>query len=270
MLLPGEETYRRLYDNLKSCGALAVAFSGGTDSGFLLAAASDALGDNLIAYTIQTSYISSREIGEALEFTGQRGIRHRIIRVDFPEIIRQNPPDRCYLCKKNIFSTLLTEAAADGFGILADGTNADDTSLHRPGLQALKELKIRSPLMESGLSKAEIRRLSSLLHLPGSDKPALACLLTRIPYNTEIQEKDLVMIEKAETFLHELGFPDVRVRTHGTIARIETDPSNLAAFLDKAVSGKITIYFKEIGYTFITLDLEGYRMGGMDQKNNKM
>jgi pyridinium-3,5-biscarboxylic acid mononucleotide sulfurtransferase len=267
MLLPGEETYRKLFENLQSCGQLAVAFSGGTDSSFLLAAAMDALGDKLIAYTIRTSYISGREIDEAIEFTQRFKIRHRIIHADFPEIIRQNPPDRCYLCKKNIFSTLLKEAATDGFTLLADGTNADDTGMHRPGLKALHELGIRSPLMESGLSKKEIRALSSLLHLPTSEKPALACLLTRIPYNTEILEKDLIMIEKAENFLHSIGYQDVRVRTHGSIARIETDTSNLPLLLNKSVSEKITRYFREIGYTFITLDLEGYRMGGMDHIN---
>ena len=189
------------------------------------------LQSGVIAITIRTPYIPEREIDEAIEFTEKFGIRHKIVDIAFPEIIRNNPIERCYLCKKTLFTQLVEFARENNYKYVIDGTNADDSGDFRPGMKALKEMGIRSPLLESGLTKSEIRDLSRLEGLEFWDKPAMACLLTRIPYDTEINEGMLRMIEEAENMMFEKGYPGTRVRVHGDLARIECIPG----FMEKII-----------------------------------
>jgi pyridinium-3,5-biscarboxylic acid mononucleotide sulfurtransferase len=234
------------------------------DSSFLVHRA-HSLGDlKLMAVTIRTPYIPGSEISEAVEFTSSYGINHRIIDVSFPEIIRDNPVDRCYLCKKALFSEIDGYAKEKGFKYILDGTNADDKDDFRPGLRALDEMNVRSPLAEAGLIKKEIRELSLKAGLHVWDKPAMACLLTRVPYETEITEGMLMMIEKAEDFLFEKGYPGTRVRIHGDIARIECLPEYLEKIAKDQERELIVDTLKKIGFRYISLDLEGYRTGSMN------
>lgn len=238
-----------------------VAFSGGVDSSFLLYRAHGLANVTVEAVTVRTPYIPEREINEAISFTGKYGIVHKIIDFDFPEVIRHNPVERCYLCKKILFSRILEYGGKKGYEYVTDGTNADDTNDFRPGLKALKELTVRSPLSEAGLTKNEIRELSLKAGLETWDKPAMACLLTRIPYDTEVKDKTLRMIEEAENFLFEKGFPGARVRVHGDIARIESLPGYFGEIINDPVRELIISRLKKIGFRYISLDLEGYKKG---------
>ena len=208
------------------------------------------------------------ELAEAVDFAYAAGIRHIMVTVPFPENIRNNPPDRCYLCKTQVFSTLLDYARKEGFTHLADGTNTDDTGDYRPGMRALAELKILSPLKESGLTKQNIRDLSREMDLPTWDKPAYACLMTRIPYDTHVSPEELVRIEQAETVLRDLGFSLVRVRSHGCLARIEVEPTCRQALLDESVSARVTSALRDLGYLYVTVDLAGYRTGSLNETLN--
>lgn len=244
----------------------AVAFSGGVDSTFVLASAQKALSGKVLAFTVKTPYIPDWEIEEAIEFCKKNNIRHRVIQAGILPEIRHNPENRCYLCKKYVFSMLKEEAAKEGLGVVLDGSNADDTGVYRPGLLALQELGIRSPLLENGITKSEVRYFSALLGLPTADKPSYACLLTRLPYNYEVRTTELERIEKAERYLASLGFAASRVRNHGTIARIELDKSKLADFINSHAIDGLVAYFRQLGYEYITIDLEGYRSGSFDTK----
>jgi len=251
----------KLNNILKDLGSFAVAFSGGVDSSFLLHRAHKAVKSGVIAITIRTPYIPVREITEAIEFTEKYGIRHKIVDIAFPEIIKHNPIERCYLCKKTLFTQLLEFAKTNNFKHVIDGTNADDSGDFRPGMKALKEMGIRSPLLEAGLTKREIRELSRTEGLEFWDKPAMACLLTRIPYDTEIKEGTLRMIEAAENMLLDKGYPGTRVRVHGDVARIECIPGFMEKMIKKAERDEITASLKKIGFRYVSLDLEGYRTG---------
>jgi pyridinium-3,5-biscarboxylic acid mononucleotide sulfurtransferase len=259
------ETKTAKLDNiLKNLSSFVVAFSGGVDSTFLLHRAHKIRKSEVIGITIRTPYIPSREIEEAIEYTRSFGINHKIIDVEFPELIRNNPEDRCYSCKKTIFTDLLTFADLNNYPHVIDGTNADDMNDYRPGIQALKELGIRSPLLEAGLSKNDIRELSKEADLDIWDKPAMACLLTRIPYDTEINEETLRMVERAEMTLMDQGFPGTRVRIHNDIARIECLPGYMEKIVKTPQREQIISELIKIVFRYISLVLDGYRTGNSD------
>jgi uncharacterized protein len=249
---------------LKDMNSFVVAFSGGVDSTFLLQRASQLKNIKYTAVTIRTTYIPKREIEEAVEFCMDNNLRHTVADLPFPEGIRENPPERCYKCKKVLFGFLKDYAEKNKFAYIADGTNADDMGEYRPGLKALKEMGIRSPLMEAGFTKQEIRDISRLNGLPTWDKPAYACLLTRIPYDTVVTDNDLRKIEEAEQFLFEKGFFGARVRVHGDTARIECMPGYLMKIVNDPHREQIIGQLKKIGFRFISLDLEGYRTGSLN------
>lgn len=250
--------------------SFVIAFSGGVDSTFILHHAGQLKNLRFEALTIRTVYIPKREIDEAVEFCRSNNINHTILDISFPETIRSNPVDRCYQCKKLLFSHIKKFADKNNYRYIIDGTNSDDNGDFRPGLKALSEMGIRSPLMESGLVKHEIRELSQKAGLPTWNKPAYACLLTRIPYDTIVTDKDLRMIEEAEQFLFEKGYFGARVRLHGEIARIECMPGYLGKMVQNPDREHIVDNLKKIGFRYISLDLEGYRTGSLnpEKQNN--
>ncbi len=249
-----------LEDILRKMGKVFCAFSAGVDSSLLLKVAHDTLGDNAAAVTADSCFIPRREIEEAREFCASQGIRHIVISPDplSQKAVADNPGNRCYFCKKLIFSEIVRLAADEG-AYAAEGSNTDDMGDYRPGMRAVRELNVRSPLLEAGLSKAEIRTLSKELGLSAWDKPSYACLATRIPYGEVITPQKLSMAEMGEEMLHDLGFRQVRVRVHGDIARIETPPHDISVLADEDMAGRISGYFKKLGFSYVTLDLEGYR-----------
>jgi len=264
----GRESLRNKIEKLDSIlrdlKSYVIAFSGGVDSSFLMHRGK-LLGINeMIGVTMRTPYIPLEEIEEASAFALKYGIRHKIVDFPFPESIRMNPVDRCYLCKKSIFSYILKFARDNEFRYVVDGTNADDKDSYRPGIRALSELGIKSPLLESGLSKNDIRIISKEQGLPLWNKPAMACLLTRIPYGTFITSETLTMVESAEKYLSDLGFQGSRVRIHGDLARIECLPGQMEKMVLCPVKDLIISNLKKIGFRFISLDLEGYRSGSAD------
>ncbi len=252
-----------LENYIKSLGKLAIAFSGGADSSFLLYISHKILGKNTIAFTVKSPYIAQWEVDEAIAYTKKHDISHKIIEVPFNEQIRNNPLNRCYICKHGIFSLLKKEASSSGFNHLADGTNFDDTSDYRPGIKALKELEIKSPLLECEITKNEIREISKEFNIPTWNKPAYACLLTRLPFDNEICFDSLRRVEKAEKFLIDSGIKAIRVREHGNIARIETTENYFPLLLNPEIRNNAVNFLKDIGYRFVCFDLEGYRTGKM-------
>jgi len=264
-----KQELQKKYDNLVSylgkLDNIAVAFSGGVDSAFLLHAAKEAIGEKVLALTINSPYIPDWEIAEAREITASKGIDHQVVDVPVPEQIKNNPEDRCYLCKSFLFTLLKEFAKQRGYTNLADGTNYDDTKDHRPGMKALEELKVLSPLLENRFTKNDIREVSREMGLYTWEKPAYACLLTRIPYNTSIEEKNLRRIEKAETYLIGLGIRAIRVRAHGDLARIETEPRYIEKIFSEGHMKNISKQLRRCGFKYVTLDLEGYRTGGIGE-----
>jgi len=260
-----EEKFEKLKELIRNLGSVAVAFSGGVDSTFLLKISHMVLDNNAIGITVDGAIHSRNEIESAKEIAKMIGVRHIVLNMDVfkDERIIANPPDRCYHCKLKTFSLIKETARIYGIENIIDGSNADDVGDYRPGMRALRELGILSPLMDVGLKKEEIRRLSKELGLPTWNKPALACLATRIPYNTRITEKDLMMIEEGEDFLRGLGFVQVRLRHLDNLAKIEVPLEDMARILE--LRERIVDKLKGIGYTYITIDLEGYNTGSMNR-----
>jgi uncharacterized protein len=266
-----QNKYNSLIKYLGKLENIAVAFSGGVDSVLLLHAAREALADKVLAITVNSPYIPDWEIAEAREFAASLGIDHQVVDVPVPEQIKNNPEDRCYLCKSFLFTLLKEFARQRGYTNLADGTNYDDTKDYRPGMKALQELKVKSPLLANRFTKNDIREVSRELGLSTWEKPAYACLLTRIPYNTSIEEKTLRRIEKAETYMIGLGIRAVRVRAHDDLARIETEPKYIEKIFHDGLMKDISNHLRRYGFKYVTLDLEGYRTGGIGEiiKENK-
>lgn len=256
----------KLKEIIKDLGSLAVGFSGGVDSSLLLAVAHEVLGDNVIAVSAIDASVPEREMNEARAFCLDRGIRHIIIKVDpmKEESYRKNSPDRCYFCKRGIFTEVKKTAEENGIKYVAEGSNMDDTGDYRPGMKAVAELSVKSPLKEAGLYKSDIRMISKEMGLPTWSKPAYACLASRFVYGEEITEEKLHMIDRAEQFLIERGFYEERVRIHGNIARIEVSPDDIPRLASPEVREEVYEEFKKLGFLFVTLDLKGYRTGSMN------
>lgn len=251
--------YEHLKEIIASYKSLIVAFSGGVDSTFLLKTAYDVLGDNAIAITASTPYIASWEIDDAICIAREIGAQHEVIQKPWIEAIRQNPKERCYLCKHALFSSLLEVAQHKGFSAVAEGSNVDDTLEFRPGRVALGELGIQTPLLDVGLTKSEIRALSKALGLSTWDKPSYACLLTRFPYDKHIDENALRMVGLAEGYMIEQGYGNIRVRYVDGLARIEMPKEHSTHLLSDKRLPEICAYLKSLGFLYVTLDLEEYR-----------
>ena len=257
----------RLEEILKDLGSAAVAFSAGVDSTFLLKVAHDTLGENAVAVTTKISSFLDRDLDEAIDFCEAEGIVHIIEEVDELSIegFSDNPPDRCYLCKHALFTAMIHAAEEIGIDNIIDGSNMDDEGDYRPGLAALKELGVRSPLKEAGLYKSDIRALSEELGLPTWNKPSFACLSTRFPYGEKITEEKLRMVDKAEQKLIDMGFDQVRVRVHGDIARIEIEPDRFGKIIQPDTAAQLNTFMQELGFRYVTLDLGGYVTGSMNR-----
>ncbi|MBO4928324.1 MAG: ATP-dependent sacrificial sulfur transferase LarE [Clostridiales bacterium] len=258
---------RKLEQYLQDLGSIAVAFSSGVDSTFLLKVAKDVLGDKAIAVTAKSGSFPNRELKEAEAFCKKVGIRQIVFESDELSIdgFRQNPKNRCYICKKALFRKIIEVASAEGIGNVAEGSNLDDNGDYRPGLVAVAELGIKSPLRYAGLSKEEIRILSKEMDLPTWDKPSFACLASRFVYGETISEEKLKMVEEAEQLLLDLGFRQVRVRVHGNIARIEVLPEEIGKLTDEKVRNNVYNTLKSLGFDYVTMDLAGYRTGSMNE-----
>ena len=267
--LPDElrEKYELLKDNIRGLGSLAVGFSGGVDSSLLLAVAQEVLSDNVIAVTSVHVSVPERELNEAKEFCSERNIRHFISRIDpmEDEEFRHNGPDRCYFCKRRIFTDIKRIAKDNGMAFVAEGSNMDDNSDYRPGHRAVEELSVRSPLREAGLYKQDIRLISKAMGLLTWSKPAYACLASRFVYGEEITEEKLHMIDMAEQFLIDQGFHEERVRLHGNLARIEVPARDIERLASDKVREAVYKRFKEIGFLYVTIDALGYRQGSMNK-----
>ncbi len=265
------EKYKTLCDILRGFGHVAVAFSSGVDSTFLLAAAAEALGEQVLAVTVHSPLVPKRERREAEAFCRERGIRHAVQELDVFAVpgFAENPPDRCYRCKRRIFEGMIRLAEDMGIGVVAEGSNLDDRSDYRPGMRAVAELSVRSPLMDAGMTKADIRALSSMLGLGTADKPSFACLASRFVHHETITPEKLCMVERAEELLRELGFVQMRVRVHGTLARIEVPAEDIAVLAEPACRERIDVCFRELGFSYVALDLTGYRTGSMNPKIGK-
>ena len=262
-----EQKMMKLSEYLAGLGSVAVAFSGGVDSTFLLQAAKDVLGDGVIALTAVSDFFPDRERREADAFCRERGIRQIICREEILKVpgVAANPANRCYLCKRALFEMFLAQAKRQGFSHVAEGSNLDDLGDYRPGLQAIAELGILSPLRECGFSKEDIRALSKEMGLPTASKPSYACLASRFAYGEEITSEKLAMVDQAEQLLLDLGFTQMRVRIHGTLARIEVLPEDFPRLAEPALRREIAEKLKTYGFSYVTADLAGYRTGSMNE-----
>lgn len=270
-----EEIALEKLENLKKYllekGRIAVAFSGGVDSTFLLKVAHDVLKDNAIAITATAEFVPDRELAEAKQFCEKEDIHQEICTGEQMKepAFTSNPPDRCYICKRALFTKMKEIAVERGDFVLVEGSNADDCHDYRPGMKAIKELGILSPLQEINLSKSEIRFLSEKLKLSTWDKPSYACLASRFVYGENITTEKLSMVDRAEQLLLDLGFRQFRVRLHGKMARIEILPEEFDKIIEEKIRTKITSKFREYGFTYVSLDLNGYRTGSMNETLQK-
>jgi uncharacterized protein len=256
----------RIFNYLKKLDSVALAFSGGVDSVLVAKMAKEALGEKAVAITIKTPYVAKSEIEDSIKFAKIIGIKQVFVESGIIEEIKNNPKDRCYLCKKKLFSKIQEEAKKLGLKHIIDGSNLDDLGEVRPGLKALKELKVISPLIETGFTKADVRMLSKQLNLETYNKPSYACLLTRIPHNEPLTLEKIKRIEMAEAFLHSHGLLDIRVRHHGNLARIEVKREIRNKLFDEKLLDLIDKKFKELGYKYVTIDAYGYRSGGYSEE----
>ena len=256
-----------LISYLKVLDSLLIAFSGGVDSTFLLAVAHQVLGDRVLAGTASSATYPSQEQEEAIEFVKKQGIKHVVFvsdEVSLPEFSTNNP-DRCYYCKKLLSAELQQIAKERGIGHIALAANMDDLGDYRPGIKAANEMGVIEPLIDAQLTKEEIRFLSKEMGLPTWDKPAMACLASRIPYGEPVTEEKLKMVEEAETFLNQNGFRQCRVRHHGPVARIEVADSSIAKLMSRNLRERVVAKFRKIGFLHITIDLEGYVTGSLNR-----
>jgi uncharacterized protein len=267
---PLEKKYRALLDIIAGKGSAAVAFSGGVDSSFLCYAAVEALGSRAIAVTVVSPMLPRSELKNAAAVAAVIGIEYITIREDeIEDDVAQNSPERCYFCKKKEFAAIQKAAEKRGITVVLDGSNLDDLEDYRPGLKALEELGIASPLREAGLGKNDIRELSRRFGLPTWDKPAFACLASRVPYGETINREKLSRIEKAEIVLKNFGFRQFRVRSHGDIARIETAPEERKKIFDEAALDFLSKNIKAAGFLYVAFELEGYHSGSLNRAIQK-
>ena len=261
-----QDKFDRLKGYIKGLGSLAIGFSGGVDSTFLLCVAHEVLGDKAIAVTEADASLPARELKETKDFCEKHGIRQILCDADHlkDEGYKKNGPDRCYHCKRRTFAEIIKIAKEQGIEYVAEGSNTDDLGDYRPGLKAVDELCVKSPLREAGLSKADIRALSKAMGLPTWSKPSYACLASRFVYGEEITVEKLKMIDEAEQFLIEHGFLEERVRVHGNVARIEVPAKDIPRLAADGIREAVYEKFKEIGFLFVALDMKGYRVGSMN------
>ncbi len=261
------EKYNNLKTYISKFKSAAIAYSSGTDSTFLLKTAQEVLNNNVIAITASSCSFPKRELDEAIVFCKENNIRHYIVMSEELDIegFSKNPLNRCYLCKKELFTKIKKIAKENNIENILEGTNKDDEGDYRPGMLAIQELGIKSPLRYAKLTKQEIRILSEELNLPTSNKPSFACLASRFVYGEEITKEKLQMVDKAEQLLLDLGFKQVRVRIHNLMARIELNETDFQKIIKQNIRQKIIKEFKKLGFTYISLDLQGYRTGSMNE-----
>ena len=260
-----QQKHHQLEAILSDMGSVAVALSGGVDSGLVAKVAHDCLGEAAIAVTAVSPSLAAEERDAVASLVERIGIRHLFLDSYETEDPRYqaNAPDRCYFCKTNVYDVLTGYAEGEGFRVLVDGTNADDVGDHRPGRRAAREQGVRSPLQEAAITKAEVRAMARELALPIWDKPAAACLASRIPYGARVTDAKLSQVERAEAVLRELGIRQLRVRHHDKVARLEVEPDAIATVLKHR--GEITEQLKRVGFVYVTLDLNGFRSGSMNE-----
>jgi uncharacterized protein len=263
-----EGKYLRLQSILRQMGSVAIGYSGGVDSTLLLKVAADVLGKNAVAMIGRSETYPTREFEEAVALAESIGARCVVVKTEETDELKfqENPPDRCYFCKTELFGKLGAIAAQEGIAWIADGTITDDIGDFRPGMRAKSEKNVRSPLLEAGLSKVEVREISRYLGLPTWDKPAFACLSSRFPYGMGITKENLTKIDNAETALRDLGFRFFRVRFHDErTARIEVGKQEIVRLMEDDLRERIVTHMKQLGFTYVTLDLQGYRTGSMNE-----